>query len=174
MNVEVRDGKRIIKFQGTFLATASSARPHTPRYVVLSLYALPSPPPAFVLSRVGHSRVFHTATCRQAERNRLPFGHEIKTPLSTPLHPCPYCAPVPLDLAQPDALTTHRFETPRYFGAIAPTASDLMRLLNPDPQDPTNPAMDLPWLSRALLDQATTVPSPATAELQAAYNVTIS
>lgn len=178
---EIKDGRRIIRFTGTPIAQASSERPHAPRFVVLTLYQLPSPPPAYVLSRIGHSRVFHTADCHQAARNRLPFGHETQSPAAAQdLHPCPYCIPTqPIRQEDPtplDFLTQHRFETPRHFGAILPTADELIRLLNHSahasrtpPVSPSSGLYELPWLSRQLLDSA----APHDPALQTAYNVTI-
>lgn len=175
---EVRDGSRIIRFSGTLLATASSMRPVSPRYVELSLYALPSPPPAYVLSRVQYSRVFHVSTCEQALRNHLPLGVDPAArnlPL-TELSPCAYCNPTPSAPGAPDFRTTHRFEIPRHFGAIIDTPAHLLSALAHPSTRPSRahtlsppPNNQLPWLSRQLVDAA----APLDPALQSAYNISI-
>jgi hypothetical protein len=175
---EVRDGSRIIRFQGTLLASASSERPVSPRYVTLTLFSLPSPPPAYVLSRVQYSRVFHVQTCEQAIRNHLPLGVDSAArnlPL-TSLSPCQYCNPGPANPEAPDFKTTHRFEVPRHFGAIIDTPGHLLSALahpstRPSRAHTLEPPHNnqLPWLSRQLVDAA----APLDPALQAAYNVVI-
>jgi len=175
---EVRDGSRIIRFQGTLLATASSERPVSPRFVELTLFALPSPPPAYVLSRVQYSRVFHVQTCEQALRNHLPLG--VDSPARgldlTSLSPCVYCNPGPYLPTDPDFKTTHRFEVPRHFGAIIDTPAHLLSALahpstRPSRAHTLTPSANnqLPWLSRQLVDAA----APRDPALQAAYNISI-
>lgn len=148
---QVRDGNRTIRFHGHLLSQASSQRPHAPRYVSLSLYRIASPsPPFFVFTRVGHSTVFHSSDCLQATRNRLPFGHELPTPIPDleALTPCPYCAP------RSTELTTHRFETTRYFATICPTPEALLATLQHSPKNSLQSPGQLPWLSQELLDLA--------------------
>lgn len=177
---EVRDGSRVIRFTGTLLAQASSERPLAARFVTLSLFALPAPPPAYVLSRVQHSRVVHDSACIQAKRNRLPSGidPEARNIDLNHLSPCQYCNPPlpPNPHTSPDFLPNHRFELPRHFGAILNSADVLIRALahphirpNKAHDLPATSTVPIPWLSQQLIDAAI----PHDPAIRDAYDLTL-
>jgi hypothetical protein len=62
------NGQRL-RFSGTLLASSSSRRPNSHRWVEFNLYL--SDGGSFVLGRVGHSTLYHRVDCEVVQRNRL-------------------------------------------------------------------------------------------------------
>ena len=69
MTYEVRDGSRILKFNGRLLAESSSWRRRSYRWVEFSLYKTENG--SYVLSRIGASLLFHGAACPLVKRYSL-------------------------------------------------------------------------------------------------------
>jgi hypothetical protein len=57
----VRDGERLISFDGVSLAEVSSARPTSPRWTEMTLYRTDAG--RYVLSKVGRTKVLHQIGC---------------------------------------------------------------------------------------------------------------
>jgi hypothetical protein len=100
---EVKDGSRILQFNGKMLAESSSWRRGSTRWIEFELYKTESG--SYILSRVGVSMIFHGAACPLVKRYNL---HE--APISE-IHdddlPCEECNPSrDVPLAFPE---THRY-----------------------------------------------------------------
>lgn len=67
----IRDGARLVTFNGDVLAEVSSHRPSSPRWTELTLYVTDSG--RYVLSKVGRSQVLHQPGCSlvQSKLNRF-------------------------------------------------------------------------------------------------------
>jgi hypothetical protein len=97
--LEVRDGDRVLQFNGTLLAKSSSQRRGAYRWIEFELYRTESG--SYILSRIGVSLFFHGAACSLVSKYRLNeiFSHQ----LSFNSVPCPECNPdESLDLVFPE------------------------------------------------------------------------
>ena len=87
---QVKDGDRVLQFEGELLAHSSSYRPDGERWVEFDLYRTQAG--AYVVSRTGYSVLYHTAECPIVRRGR----HEpapVAT-LTSDSKPCTVCGPV--------------------------------------------------------------------------------
>lgn len=86
---EVRNGQRVIKFEGTLLSSSSSRRNGSSRWIEFRLYRTQGG--SYILSRIGVSHVYHMATCPLVSK----YGLHEKS--SVELHqysaPCEECQP---------------------------------------------------------------------------------
>lgn len=97
--LEVRDGDRVLQFNGTLLAKSSSERRGAYRWVEFELYKTESG--SYILSRVGVSLFFHGAACPLVTKYRL--NEAASYSLSDRSIPCPDCEPdESLDLVFPE------------------------------------------------------------------------
>lgn len=64
----VKDGDRVLQFDGVLLAHSSSFRPEADRWVEFDLYRTAAG--AYVVARVGYSNLYHAADCRVVRRGR--------------------------------------------------------------------------------------------------------
>jgi hypothetical protein len=71
--LEVRDGSRILQFNGKILAKSSSWRRGSTRWIEFELYKTENG--SYVLSRVGISLVYHGAACPLVTRYGLSEVH---------------------------------------------------------------------------------------------------
>lgn len=71
---EVRDGARVIRFNGDLLAEASSERASSPRWTDKALYRTDAG--TYVLAQVGRTRVIHQPGCPKADRGLNRFVDE--------------------------------------------------------------------------------------------------
>ncbi len=86
---EVKNGARILRFEGEVLATSSSKRPGSPRWIEFSLFKTDKG--SYVLSRVGVSHVYHSSVCPLVQRYGL---HEASVDDLPPIAvPCDECEP---------------------------------------------------------------------------------
>ena len=86
---EVKNGARILRFEGEVLATSSSKRPGSPRWIEFSLFKTDKG--SYVLSRVGVSHVYHSSVCPLVGRYGL---HEASVDDLPPIAvPCEECEP---------------------------------------------------------------------------------
>lgn len=90
---EVRNGNRIMRFEGRHLAFSSSKRPGSSRWIEFDLYKTEGG--KYVLSRVGVSHVFHSSVCPLVSRYGLHEAHS--DDLTTFAVPCNECRPDSLD-----------------------------------------------------------------------------
>lgn len=66
---EVRDGSRTLQFEGELLASSTSRRYDSPRWIEFKLYRTKNG--SYVLSRIGVSLVYHGAACQLVKRYKL-------------------------------------------------------------------------------------------------------
>jgi hypothetical protein len=97
--LEVRDGDRVLQFNGQLLAKSSSQRRNAYRWIEFELYKTESG--SYILSRVGVSLIFHGAACTLVSK----YGLQEKpgSTLKPGAIPCEECAPdYDLDLVFPE------------------------------------------------------------------------
>lgn len=105
---QVRDGKRVLQFDGEQLAESSSELPGINRWVEFKLYRTKTG--NYVLSRIGQTRLYHALDCAIVRRNNLKSsGPEELVP---GLIPCNECNP-------DDYADEYAIEQPRYFALVA-------------------------------------------------------
>jgi hypothetical protein len=86
---EVRDGSRTLQFDGTLLASSTSRRHDSLRWIEFQLYKTKNG--SYVLSRVGVSLVYHGAACQLVKRYKLIEASS--NILSADSAPCEECYP---------------------------------------------------------------------------------
>jgi hypothetical protein len=87
---QVKDGDRVLQFEGKQLAHSSSYRADADRWVEFDLYRTEAG--AYVVARVGYSNLFHTADCKVVRR-----GRHSPAPVATLTEDskaCELCSPV--------------------------------------------------------------------------------
>jgi hypothetical protein len=115
---EVRDGKRVLQFDGELLSESSSRRPDNDRWVEFQLYRTKSG--SYILGRIGQTRLFHALDCPVVERNKLkPSGVEFLTDEHIACEQCD-----PDDYADEVAI-----EKPRYFALISEKPEAILEAL---------------------------------------------
>jgi hypothetical protein len=87
---QVRDGSRILQFEGRLIGTSTSWRRGSNRWVEFSLYKTDETG-VYILSRTGISLLYHYPECDVVERNKL--REEPASELSRDAIPCPECHP---------------------------------------------------------------------------------
>jgi hypothetical protein len=115
---EVKDGsKRLLQFEGSHLAFASSYRPGRSRWVEFTLYRTDGG--QYVLSRVGMTKIFHLTDCSIATKNNTPVVPAIALPQDAV--GCPDCRPVRelAHLIEDEGDVC--METPRYWAQVSET-----------------------------------------------------
>ncbi len=86
---EVKNGNRVLRFEGRHLAHSSSERPGASRWIEFDLYKTNAG--SYVLSRVGVSKVYHSSVCPLVLRYGL---HEASwADLEADASPCEECEP---------------------------------------------------------------------------------
>jgi len=85
----LQDGKRVVQFSGRLLATSSSKRTDSTRWIEFSLYRTDTG--TFVLHRLGLSTTFHNSTCDLVQKYGLKEipNYELKDNAT----PCEDCFP---------------------------------------------------------------------------------
>lgn len=104
---KVKDSSRILQFEGNLIASSSSEKNDSVRWIEFKLYKTESG--TYVLSRVGVSLIFHSPTCQLTSKYKL-----IEAPaseLSKKSIPCPDCDPDESTLVFP--------ETYRYWAQVS-------------------------------------------------------
>src|SRR3712207_63559 len=88
--IRVQHLNRFLQFEGALIASSSSYRPGSTRWVEFKLYKT-AETGSYVVSRVGVSTLYHHPECPVVGRNRLrEESRDVLTPVSTP---CPECRP---------------------------------------------------------------------------------
>jgi hypothetical protein len=105
---QVRDGNRVLQFDGDQLAHSSSQRPGEHRWVEFDLFRTKSG--SYVLGRVGHTRLFHDPGCAIVRRNSLKPTESSE--LTDEHVPCDACDPY----YDQDEVC---IEQPRYFALVS-------------------------------------------------------
>ncbi len=105
---EVKDGTRILQFNGKLLAASSSWRRGSTRWIEFELYKTENG--SYVLSRIGVSLVFHGAACPLVKRYGL--SEVTVDSVEADSIPCEQCSPtLQVDLVFP--------EKPRYWAQVS-------------------------------------------------------
>jgi hypothetical protein len=87
--IEVKDGSRILKFNGKLLGKSSSYRRGSNRWIEFELYKTDNG--SYVLSRIGVSVIYHTGACHLVKRYGL---QEISSQdVVSDVVPCDDCKP---------------------------------------------------------------------------------
>lgn len=86
---EVKDGSRVLMFDGDLLGSSTSWRRDSERWIEFKLYKTKSG--SYILSRVGISLVFHGAACPLVKRYNL--VEESSSSLRDGAIPCETCSP---------------------------------------------------------------------------------
>lgn len=85
----VRDSQRILKFNGRLLASSSSKRRDSFRWIEFDLYLTDSN--KYILSRKGKSNLYHCIDCFIAEKSKL--DESPRSEIEPHDYPCPECRP---------------------------------------------------------------------------------
>ena len=127
--IRVRDGARVVAFNGQLLGYISSERPDSLRWTTLSIYRTDGG--LFIAHRVGVSCVAHRVDCDSIKTKNLPsvlamkpdeFGIEER-------EPCPICRPDILAESKVDPLSV-RGETDRHWAGVCDNAVALLNALH--------------------------------------------
>lgn len=105
---EVLNGGRTTVFDGTRLASSSSRRHDSLRWVEFNLYLTAGG--QYVFERVGRSRVYHGLDCAVVRRNKLKFDPTAPAPEEWHVS-CDECRPSPVD----DLIV----ERPRHYALVS-------------------------------------------------------
>lgn len=141
---EVRDDRRILKFDGALLSFATSFRPGAERWVEFSLYRTTGG--QYVLARVGETVVYHVPTCIYVQRNNLKGTP--RAALRTDSVPCIECYP---DESDSEEIMQ---EVPRYWAQVSEVAEGVVDSLY---RFDEGGSRYLTGVARRLLDEASDV-----------------
>lgn len=112
---QVRDGERILEFDGDLLAESTSHRRGQTRWIEFKLYRTKAG--SYVLSRIGNSVVFHQGACSLVSQYRLKPGN-----VALDASPCEQCNP------QSDAVEAYP-ERIRYWAQVMEQPSAVLEAL---------------------------------------------
>jgi hypothetical protein len=87
---QVKDGSRILQFEGKLIGNSTSWRRGAHRWVEFNLYKTDETG-VYILSRTGVSLLYHYPECEVVERNKL--REEPTSELHKDAVPCPQCRP---------------------------------------------------------------------------------
>lgn len=137
----IKDGARILEFEGELLSTSSSRKNGSLRWVEFELYRTLSG--SYVISRTGHSMMYHSGECEVTARNSIkPQFREALTASSVPCVEC-----------QPESNTSPEIfpERPRHWALVTDTPDGVVdALYKYDSQD----ARYLTHVARILIEIA--------------------
>ena len=154
--LKVKDGDRTLQFNGKLLASSTSQRKGTFRWVEFELYKTESG--SYILSRVGVSLIYHGAACPIVRKYKLTEASS--KDISLDAVPCEECDPdSSLDLVFPEKY--------RYWAQVSDHPSAVIDSLYK--YDESNGAYYLTSVAQRLLQQAAKVDS----DIAEVYNVQI-
>ena len=138
---KVKDGSRTLQFSGALLGESSSQRFDSLRWIEFKLYRTESG--SYILSRVGVSMVFHSATCALVKRYGLSESDGSNlTPDSVPCEECRPDQSMPILFPEQDRTWAQVSENPE------PVLDALYKY------DPEGGAKYLTKVAQRLLEQA--------------------
>jgi len=140
---QIRDGSRILQFEGTLISHSTSWRRGSSRWVEFSLYRTASG--SYVLSRTGLSLLFHDPSCEVVDRNSLKVSPSAA--LERDAQPCVECTP---NRQQPEICA----ETPRCWAHVSETPEGVIEALQ---RHDDYGSRYLTRVAQRLLEQAGTV-----------------
>lgn len=116
---QVRDGNRVLQFEGELLAQSSSRQLGQYRWVEFELYRTKSG--SYILGRIGQTRLFHDPSCAIVQRNHLKTSSIDE--LTDDHVSCTECDP------DEDALDEVAIEKPRYFALVSDSPEAVLEAL---------------------------------------------
>ena len=141
MRYQVKSGQQTLEFDGEKLATSSSQKPDSVRWVDFNLYITDAG--TYVLERIGQTDVFHTMACKVVEKNKLKY--DPKDPLLKRHVECEICLP--------DAdYDTVVIEKPRYFALVTDSPAAVINALYKKDRD--NNTRYMTYVSQKLIEEA--------------------
>lgn len=120
MEYEIRDGVRKLLVQGDLLSSSTSEDKFKDRWVEFKLFKA-SVTGSYVISRVGHSRLYHDDSCDVVSRNRL--SAVSSEDLNGVYKPCLKCNP---NWINPEGIYP---EVPRSHAQVCTTAHGVLDYL---------------------------------------------
>lgn len=143
---EVKDGARTLQFEGTLLGKSSSRKRHSSRWIEFEIYRTTSG--SYVISRIGVSITFHSATCYLV--NKYGLTDELVDVLDNNALPCDQCQPTfDLPIVFP--------EKNRYWAQVCEEPSAVIDSLYKYGDGGTR---YLTWVARQVLEQASEKDEP--------------
>lgn len=143
---EVKDGARTLQFDGELLGKSSSRKRHSSRWIEFAIYKTTSG--SYVISRVGVSITFHSATCSLV--NKYGLTDEYVDELDQHAIPCEQCQPTfDLPIVFP--------EKNRYWAQVCEEPSAVIEALY---KYGDGGARYLTWVARQVLEQASDKDGP--------------
>lgn len=156
----LRDGGRLVTFDGLLLASVTSERPDVSRWTEIEIYETRSG--MLVVHRVGVSAIVHLQNCPQIGEKQLPGIADLKPDefAIDSRDPCAVCRPDIQYLLTEDPASL-RFERDRHWVGISDTAPSMIESLHSS----RNGARALSSLATSAIETA----AQANAEVHAAY-----
>ncbi len=136
---QVRDGSRVLQFEGELLGKSSSYRPGNFRWVEFELYRTKSG--SYVLSRIGQTLLFHDPACAIVQRNHLKIASPDQ--LNEAHVACELCDPYD------DGEVA--IEKPRYFSLVSELPDAVLEALY---KEDSSGARYLTLVAQRLIEQA--------------------
>lgn len=143
---KVKDGVRTYKFSGSMLSKSSSETPEKDRWVEFELYKTEDKE-VYIVSRVGHSRIYHNEDCDVVSRNRLNAVDPLELN-DKKYTPCNLCNPTFMDMRGVYP------EVPRYHAQVCDTPEQVISHLK---KKDANNYVYLTKVARDLLEDAALV-----------------
>ena len=123
MHYKVKNGNRIYEFDGTLLASSTSKKQDSYRWVDFNLYITAAG--TYILERIGQTDYFHHIECEVVARNKLKFSPEDQ--LEDRHVPCEIC--------DPDDFDDIVLEKPRYFALTSDSPAAILEALHKKADD---------------------------------------
>ncbi len=152
MHYTVKNGSRLLEFDGDLLASSTSKRPGAFRWVEFNLYLTNGG--SYVLERIGQTLIFHTVDCEVVERNKLKYSPEDR--LTKESVPCEICDPFDDD----DII----LERGRFFAVVSENPETIVKALQKTDRDGSRYQT---YVTQRLIEEACTVDK----RLERAYRV---
>lgn len=154
--IQVKDGSRILQFEGRLIGSSSSYRRGSQRWVEFKLYKTDESG-VYVLSRIGVSMLYHHPECEVVSRNNL--REAPASALEDGAVPCPDCRP---DLVSNFPIVCP--ERPRHWAQVCETPNAVMDALM---KYDDSGSRYLTYVAQRLLEDASDVDD----EISAVYRV---
>jgi hypothetical protein len=140
--IQVKDGNRLLQFDGRLIGTSTSWRRGSYRWVEFKLYKTHEEG-RYILSRVGMSLLYHLHECAVVERNNLKEAP--RSTLDRDARPCEDCRPDQLEV--PIVCP----EKPRYWAQVCDTPDAVIKALYKEDE---NGNTYLTFVAQRLLENA--------------------
>lgn len=155
MAIQVKDGTRLLEFEGRLIANSTSWRRGADRWVEFTLYRTNSG--KYIISRMGMSLLYHDPGCEVVSRNNL--REEPLSTLDRDAVPCDICRPTGngnFPIICP--------EKPRHWAQVCESADAVVEALQ---KYDDNGSRYLTYVAKRLLEAA----SEEDVEIDAAYRI---